>query len=51
MYALLKRRYHLVWTEMRELLWLFSATTALSVGAVGVGATFALVWDGLSPWR
>jgi hypothetical protein len=51
MYPSLKPRYHLVWAEMRELLWLFSTTTVLSIGAVGVGATFALVWDGLSPWR
>jgi hypothetical protein len=49
MYASPKPSDHPVWTEMRELLWLFSATVVLSIGAVGVGATLALFWGGLSP--
>jgi hypothetical protein len=35
-------RYQLVWAEMREVMWLFSATALLSIGAVALGVTLAL---------
>jgi hypothetical protein len=47
MYDLSKPRYRFVWAEMREILWLFSATALLSVGAAGLGATLALLWGGV----
>jgi len=46
MYVLPKLNYQLVWAEMREILWLCSATVVLSIGAVGLGATLALFWQG-----
>jgi hypothetical protein len=49
MYGSPKPNYHLVWAEMREILWLTSTVVLLSIGAVGVGATLALIWHGLSP--
>jgi len=49
MYGSPKLNYHFVWAEMREILWLTSTVVLLSIGAVGFGATLALVWHGLSP--
>jgi len=49
MYDSPKPNYQPVWAEMREILWLTSAAVLLSIGAVGLGATLALFWHGLSP--
>jgi len=48
MYGSPKPNHHLVWAEAREILWLTSTVVLLSIGAVGVGATLALIWHGLS---
>ena len=37
--------------ELRELLWLLSAASALSIGSAGLGVALALIFEGPSLWR
>jgi len=37
--------------ELRELLWLLSAASALSIGSAGLGVALALIFEGPSLWH